>query len=120
MSDTQTTEGENGAPDLQKFSHWYWYDGQPVLIQLREAYVGVTYPNDPVMTDEGAPVAVPFLKGVVHVRPDRSPGGHEDVMFILQTRDPNPANNAMAHIAIPRHMVAYITHIERQLVQAAG
>lgn len=95
--------------------HWYYFDGKPVLIQLREPWVGVTFPNDPVLTRDKdgrqGVVSVPFLKGICHVHPDGN-----DVMFILETTDPNPESNAMAHIGIKREDVAYITHIERRLV----
>ncbi len=106
MSDTESSEK----------SHWYWYDGKPVLLQLREPWVGVTHPNDPVMQrdKEGnivGVVSVPFLKGICRVHPDGN-----DVMFVLETTDPDPSKNAMAHIGVKREDVAFITYIERKLV----
>lgn len=110
---------ENHAPDkrLEK-SYWYRFDGKPVLLQLKEPWVGVTYPNDPVLqrNKEGevtGVVTVPFLKGICHVHPDG-----DDVMFVLETTDPNPNARAMAHIGIKREDIAFITHIERRLIDA--
>lgn len=97
---------------LQK-CHWYYYDGKPVVIQLREPWIGVTYPNDPVRTQDGqGVVSTPFLRGTCHVYPDGN-----DVMFVLETTDPNPASTAQVIIGIKREDITFITYIERRLVQ---
>lgn len=106
--------------DLVNKNYWYWFDGKAVLVQLHEPWVGVTYPNDPVLQkDESGKavgvVTVPFLKGICHVHPDG-----DDVMFVLETTDPNPNARAMAYIAIRRELVAFITHIERRLVETSA
>lgn len=109
MSDEEDVRAEK--------SYWYWFDGKPVLVQLREPWIGVTYPNDPVLTTDKdgkqGVISTPFLKGICHVRPDG-----DDIMFVLETTDPNPANRAMAFIAVKKEDVAFITHIEQRLVAA--
>lgn len=115
MSDEMKTE--NGKPAAARRSHWYYFDGKPVLIQLREPWVGVTHPNDPVLQRDAkgevaGVVSVPFLKGICRVFDDG-----DDIMFVLETTDPNPQIQAMAHIGIKKEDIAYITHIEKRLIQ---
>jgi hypothetical protein len=113
MSEMKTP---NEADDARARCHWYEFDGKAVVIQLHEPWAGVTYPNEPIVRRNEAGeiqalVTVPILKGICHVRPDG-----DDVMFVLETSDPDPSKNAMVHIGIKRELVAYITHVELKLV----
>lgn len=116
MSDNEASPMEPTKSSREFRSHWYAFDGKAVVVQLHEPWAGVTYPNDPVIKRDAngaisGLVTVPVLKGICHVYPDGN-----DVMFVLETSDPNPNNNAMVHIGIKRELVAYITYVERSLV----
>jgi hypothetical protein len=100
-------------------SHWYQYDGKAVFVQLREPYVGVTYPNMPV-TKNGADgpevVCIPFVRGVLRVKPS----GYDDkILLTVRTTDPNP-NNGDASVEIVMHAedVLYVTHIDKKLISS--
>jgi hypothetical protein len=111
-------ESQRRAEVRESLSWWYKYDGKPVFVQLREPYVGVTYPNAPVMrqTDSGPDViCIPFLRGVLRVRPDASGSG---LLLIVETSDPNPANeNCTAEIVLHPEDVLYCTHIDKKMIQ---
>jgi hypothetical protein len=125
MSETTKLDAEQVARELKRAKqdridkcHWYEFDGKAVVIQLHEPWAGVTYPNDPVVQrgeagEIKALVTVPILKGICHVKPDGN-----DVMFLLETSDPDPGKSAMVYIGIKRELVAYITYAERKLVSS--
>ena len=123
MSENETAEAD---PRLKK-SHWYWFDGKMVLIQLMEPWSAVTHPSAPARTQDvvdGEPQGPvytptsPIMRGVLHVYPDVGPGGVEDVMFVLETPDCDPAKErSKLSIGIKRELVAYITASEESLIQ---
>lgn len=110
---------------LRERCWWYTYSGKPVFVQLREPYVGVTYPNMPIIahqqTERGmveTAVYVPFLRGILHVKSEGGPDSRP--LLIVETVDPNPdGEGAAAFIVIHPEDVLYMTHIEqKKLVQA--
>ena len=109
MSDENTAAApreETSAGDRP--SGWFAFAEQTVLLQLKEAYIAVTYAYQPVMKDGGV-VASPILTGVLHVEPS----GNGGVMLALQM--PMEGND-YSLVAINIDMIAYCTLIHQSRV----
>ena len=92
-----------------------------VFVQLRDEYVGVTYPLSPVVhpptinTMEGPKphplagkvVAIPFLSGKLVAE--------DDTAILLETEDPNPNNReCRVEIRIRKDFLSHVTAIRRE------
>lgn len=124
MSNEIEIDGDGGGetPAERAESGWHIFDGQGVLVQLRDPWVGVTHPNEPVVTrDDTGKITgvstVPFLRGILRVLPDVvGPNGRRDVVFVIETSDPNQQRPGKVFILVPREQIAYISKTEPQLI----
>jgi hypothetical protein len=116
MSDPEpATESPEATPAPESESGWLIYHERPVMLQLRQPYIGVTYnarAADGVyrasMNAEGHVRASPILSGVLFVRQSGTPSG---VLLIL--RVPIPETHDFTLIALHPDDVLYCTHIHQ-------
>jgi hypothetical protein len=115
MSDEKQEKQEETAG--RPFQWWKKHEGKPVFIQLREglSWMGVTSPNDPIISQEGGIVSIPFLKGSLIVE-----GSGEDFRIGVLTADPNPNNRAKMRILLHPDDAPFITIVEQSLIATAG
>ncbi len=107
---------------------WYDLNDKLVLVQLRQPYVVVTHPAEPVIrTDAGAvpmsrvrpehgvhgAITVPYLRGRLRV----VPGEPGRVMFVVSVE---MDDGVRADVWLDRDEIAYITATEQRLVKAAS
>jgi hypothetical protein len=92
-------------------SGWFAFQEKPVMIQLREGqpYWGVNPAYEPV-TKNGDIVAVPVLRGILHVEPDGAGG----VMLVVQM--PTGNGNDFALVTVRPADVLYCTHIHQSMI----
>jgi hypothetical protein len=95
---------------------WTIFNGKPVLLQLREPYVGLemgTY--DPATTpDRSGLRAVGFVKGLLTVERGTRPG---EVMLVIRMPIPEPGDVAV--IAVDPDNVVHCTHLEMKSIITA-
>lgn len=92
-------------------SGWFAFNEKPVMLQLREPYIGVTYAMQPSMDPSGGGVrAVPVLSGVLHVEPD----GNGGVMLVIQM--PTGNGNDYSLVALKPADVVFATHIHQSQI----
>lgn len=107
---------------------WHDIEGRLVLVQLRQPYVVVTHPCEPMIrTEHGAlpmsavrpehgiqgAATVPYLRGTLHV----APGEPGRIMFRIRV---DMDNGAKADVFLDREDVVFITATERSLIQGAS
>jgi hypothetical protein len=109
----ETTEVKRADPPPMPPSWWVGYEGKPVAIQLREglSYIGVSYPNDFLINENGQVMAVPILKGILQ----GAKRDGDDVRLIIRTQDPK---HARGHVDIVIHPgdVGFATFPEMNLI----
>lgn len=109
MSDEAQTEQGNERVG-ERPTGWFAFNEKPVMVQLREPYIGCTYGYVPSMDQEGGVRAVPVLSGVLHVEPDGCGG----VMLVVQQPTGNGSDFAM--VALKPADVVYCTHIHQSRI----
>lgn len=107
---------------------WHDLEGRLVLVQLRQPYVVVTHPCEPMIrTEQGTlpmsavrpehgiqgAATVPYLRGVLHV----APGEPGRIMFRIRV---DLEHGVRADVFLDREDVAFITSTERSLIQGAS
>jgi hypothetical protein len=114
QSATQSPKQPNGAePAPETPIGWLIFDQQLVVIQLKEDYIGVTYPAEVVVNKENAPFRTPLLRGVLRVLPN----GEGGILLVLMTADPiNPAGRV--HLTIHPADVLHCTAPQKPAEQA--
>jgi len=111
MPEPQDTQDQDAQVTGERPSGWFAFNEKPVMLQLREPYIGVTYAMQPsIDSSSGGVRAVPVLSGVLHVEPDGSGG----VMLIIQMPTGNGSDFAM--VALKPADVVYATHIHQSLI----
>lgn len=89
-------------------SGWFAFNDKPVMVQLREPYIGCSYGYAPSVDKESGGVrAVPILSGVLHVEPD----GNGGIMLVIQM--PTGNGNDFCLVAFKPADVVYVTHIHQ-------
>jgi hypothetical protein len=87
---------------------WMLFDGQAVVLQLKEPYIGVTYPADVMRNAEGKWQLTPVLRGILRVLPNGDGG------LVLMLQIPEPSAGTLTFITVHPADVRYCTHIEKQ------
>lgn len=106
-NENQEAQPETSAPTGERPSGWFAFHEKPVMLQLRDPYIGCTYSYQPSMDNEGGVRAVPVLSGVLHVEPD----GDGGLMLVIQMPTGNGQDFAM--VAVKPADVLYATHIHQ-------
>jgi hypothetical protein len=90
---------------------WFAFNEKPVMLQLREPYIGCTYAYQATQDESSGGVrAVPVLSGVLHVEPDGCGG----VMLVVQM--PTGHGSDFAMVALKPADVVYCTHIHQSRI----
>lgn len=107
--------GENSeateTPAGERPSGWFVFNEKPVMLQLREPYIGCTYEYAPAMAEDKSGVrAVPVLSGILHVEPN----GNGGMMLVLKMPTGNGADFAL--VTVDPADVVYATHIHQSRI----
>jgi len=111
MSEENATEREKSPQTGDRPSGWFAFADKPVMLQLKEPYIGCSYAYSPSMAKEGGVIATPVLSGVLHVEPN----GNGGVMLALQM--PMEGKD-FALIGFSPDMIAFCTHIHQPRIIA--
>ena len=105
MNDKEQGEAaENG----ERPSGWFAFNDKPVMVQLREPYIGCSYGYAPSVDKESGGVrAVPILSGVLHVEQDGCGG----IMLVIQMPTGNGQDYCL--VAFKPADVVFATHIHQ-------
>lgn len=87
-------------------SGWLVFDQQVVVLQLAEPYVGIAYPAEVMVDEEGKLIRTSLLRGILRVAPSEA-----GILLILQVVDPK--EGTISFITVHPKDVAHCTHVER-------
>jgi hypothetical protein len=103
-------EEQTGPSAGERPSGWFAFNEKPVMLQLRDPYIGCTYQYSPAMDKEGGVRAVPILSGILHVEPN----GNDGVMLVLKMPTGNGEDFAL--VAVAPSDIVYATHIHQSRI----